>query len=149
MAIGGNTLAQLRDDEVEYYGQNGEEPYGMNVRRMDSHGGWIATPADLVRFMMHVGGFEMPACILKPETIMAMTAPSAANPRYASGWAVNRANIWWHNGSLPGTEAIAVRTHSGLCWAAFANTHRPKSDMGLELDRLIWAMARKVKTWRV
>ena len=65
MAIAGNTLAQRQRGEVKYYGQ-GENPYGMNVTRMDSHGGWIATPADLVQFFMHVDGFATPPNILKP-----------------------------------------------------------------------------------
>jgi hypothetical protein len=28
----------------------------MNVTRMDSHGGWIASSSDLARFGTHVGG---------------------------------------------------------------------------------------------
>jgi CubicO group peptidase (beta-lactamase class C family) len=44
MAIGGNTLAERRPQEAKYYGQ-GDNPYGMNIARMDSHGGWIARPA--------------------------------------------------------------------------------------------------------
>ena len=30
----------------------------MNVKRMDSHGGWIATASDLVQFATHVDGFN-------------------------------------------------------------------------------------------
>ena len=44
MEIAGNTLAQRRRGEVKYYGQ-GDNPYDMNVTRMDSHGGWIARPS--------------------------------------------------------------------------------------------------------
>jgi CubicO group peptidase (beta-lactamase class C family) len=148
MTIAGNTLAQRHPGEVKYYGQ-GDNPYGMNVARMDSHGGWIARPADLVRFLMHVSGFASPPNILKPQTIQMMTAASAANPRYAKGWAVNQANNWWHMGSLPGTATIAVRTHSGFCWAAFANTRRSNSSLEGDLDQLVWNMVREVKAWRV
>jgi CubicO group peptidase (beta-lactamase class C family) len=148
MTIAGNTLAQRHPGEVKYYGQ-GDNPYGMNVARMDSHGGWIARPAALVRFLMHVSGFASPPNILKPQTIQTMTAASAANPRYAKGWAVNQANNWWHAGSLPGTATIAVRTHSGFCWAAFANTRRSNSSLEGDLDQLVWNMVREVKAWRV
>src|SRR5262249_37060823 len=65
MAIAGNTLAQRQQGEVKYYGQDGN-PYGMNVTRMDSHGGWIARAADLVQFLMRVDGFGVPPDILKP-----------------------------------------------------------------------------------
>jgi CubicO group peptidase (beta-lactamase class C family) len=147
MAIAGNTLAQRRRGEVKYYGQ-GDNPYGMNVTRMDSHGGWIATPTDLVQFFMHVDGFAAPPNILKPDTIQTMTTASAANAGYAKGWAVNKADNWWHNGSLPGTSTIAVRTHSGFCWAAFTNTRRSKSALDGDLDRLNWSMVRQVKEWK-
>jgi CubicO group peptidase (beta-lactamase class C family) len=148
MTIAGNTLAQRQPREVKYYGQ-GDNPYGMNVARMDSHGGWIARPADLVQFFMHVDGFAAPPNILEPHTIQTMTTASAANPHYAKGWEVNAANNWWHNGSLPGTTTLAVRTNSGFCWAAFTNTRRTNSDIGIDLDRLIWTMVRQVKAWRV
>ena len=148
-AISGNTLAQRRRGEVMYYGQ-GENPYGMNVARMDSCGGWIARPADLVQFLMHVSGFDNPPNILKPETLQTMTTASVANTRYAKGWWENRVNNWWHSGGLPGTATVVVRTHSGFCWAAFANTLRRNSPMVLDLsDKLVWNMISQVKSWRV
>ena len=147
MTIAGNTLGQRHAQEVKYYGQ-GEDPYGMNVSRMDSHGGWIARPADLVRLFAHVSGLSPPVNILQPQTIKAMTTAPAANPGYAKGWAVNKAGNRWHNGSLPGTSSIAVRTHRGFCWAAFTNTRRGNSSLGGDLDRLVWAMVKEVKAWR-
>ncbi len=147
MTIAGNTLAQRQRGEVRYYGQGGN-PYGMNVTRMDSHGGWIAAPADLVQFFMHVDGFPAPPNILKPDTIQTMTTASAVNAGYAKGWEVNKANNWWHNGFIPGTSTIAVRTHSGFCWAAFTNT-RASSAMDSDLDKLNWMMVRQVKEWQV
>jgi CubicO group peptidase (beta-lactamase class C family) len=148
MAIAGNTLAQRRRGEVKYYGQNRDDPYNMNVTRMDSHGGWIARPADLVQFAMHVDGFAAPPNILKPDTIRTMTTGSSANAGYAKGWSVNKANNWWHNGSLPGTSTLVVRTHSGFCWAAFTNTRRSDSALDGDLDKLIWTMVGQVKGWR-
>jgi hypothetical protein len=91
---------------------------------------------------------SQPANILKPETLEIMTTASAANPHYAKGWEVNAAHNWWHNGSLAGATTIAVRTHSGFCWARFTNTRRTPSDIGIDLDRLIWTMVREVKAWR-
>jgi hypothetical protein len=76
-----------------------------------------------------------------------MTSPTSANPRYAKGWAVNQYGNWWHNGSLPGTATIIVRTHSGFCWAALTNTRRRQSGMEGDLDRLVWIMARKAAAW--
>jgi CubicO group peptidase (beta-lactamase class C family) len=67
MRISGNTLAERAGREVVYYDQDGEDPYRMNVRRMDSHGGWLATPTDLVRFLVRVDGFPTKPDILKPS----------------------------------------------------------------------------------
>ncbi len=148
MTIAGNTLAQRRPAEVRYYDQQDERrPYAMDVARMDSHGGWIARPVDLVQFLMPVSGFVTPPNILKPQSIRTMTTASAANPEYAKGWSVNKFDNWWHNGSLPGTSAIAVRTHSGLCWAAFGNSRRLNAPLDRDLDTLIWDMVRQVKSW--
>jgi CubicO group peptidase (beta-lactamase class C family) len=148
MAIAGNTLAERRAGEVRYYGQ-GDNPYGMNVARMDAHGGWIARPTALVQYFMGVSGFSPPPNILKRSTLQAMTTPSSANAGYAKGWAVNKTGNWWHNGSLPGTSTIAVRTHSGFCWAGFVNTRRANSQLNGDLDRLMWSVVRQVPGWRV
>jgi CubicO group peptidase (beta-lactamase class C family) len=144
MQIAGNMSTERVANEVVYYGQNGEQPYKPNVRRMDSHGGWIATPTALVRFLTRVDGFPTVPDLLRAETIQSMTTPTAANPSYACGFAVNRVPNWWHAGSLPGTLSILVRTASGLCWAAVANTRAE----GLNLDRMMWQMARVVPAWR-
>ena len=147
MEIAGNTLADRRPLEVVYQGQKGENPYGMQVARMDSHGGWIATASDLVRLLVRVDGFPGKPDILKPETLRMMTTGSTANPGYAKGWIVNRQNNWWHNGSLPGSITLIVRTSGGFCWAALTNTRRPDSEIALDLDRLIWNMVGKVTRW--
>jgi hypothetical protein len=97
---------------------------------------------------MHVDGFATPPNILKLHTIQTMTTGSVANPGYAKGWNVNKSGNWWHNGSLPGTTTIAVRTHSGFCWAAFTNASRANSQIGDDLDTLNWNMIREVANWR-
>ena len=148
MTLAGNTRDQRQASEVAYYCKV-ESPYEMNVHRMDSHGGWIATPTDLVQFLMHVDGYARPANILRPHTIQTMTSAPSYSPDYAKGFCINKSDNWWHNGSLPGTSTIAVRTHGGFCWAAFTNVSRPNTNMDGELDELNWNMARQVSEWRV
>lgn len=151
MRISGNTLVERAPNEVTYYGQNGETPYSMNVRRMDSHGGWLATPADLVRFAIQVDGFSNKCSLLQPSTIRTMTTPTpaSASQNYARGWYVNSLGNWWHIGSLPGTATVMVRTSSGFCWAALTNTRRqPDTDIDTALDNMMWTMAKKVSAWQ-
>ncbi len=146
MRLAGNTLAERAPNEVAYHTGGGGSPYGMNVARMDSHGGWIATAGDLVQFAMRVDGFPNPPDILRAETLKTMTTPSAASASYACGWAVNKAPNWWHNGSLPGTSSIMVRTASGLCWAALVNIRT--EGIGGALDETMWKIAKAVPEWR-
>lgn len=155
MRISGNSQRQRAPNEVVYFGQYDEDPYKMNVTRMDSDSGWLATPSSLVQFLDHVAGSGNIPGMLKPETIRMMTTPSPAYPttsaaRYARGWMVsdNGAGNWWHNGSLPGSTTIMVRTSTGLCWAALANTRtEPHAQIDTALDELMWNMARTVPSW--
>jgi CubicO group peptidase (beta-lactamase class C family) len=153
MRIGGNTLRQRAPNEVSYLGQFGESPYKMNVERMDSHGGWIATPSDLARFTAHLGGTPTIPSILKPETIRIMTTPAAAYPpssaaKYARGWMVGENGNWWHSGSLPGTTSIMVRTSAGMCWAALTSTRtQPSATINTALDQMVWNMVHQVQAW--
>jgi hypothetical protein len=55
---------------------------------------------------------------------------------------------WWHNGSLPGSTTLMVRTASGLCWAALANTRtEPHDQIDTALEKTLWSMARTVPSW--
>jgi CubicO group peptidase (beta-lactamase class C family) len=142
MAIAGSRLSERAVDEVEYFGEGGENPYGLHVKRMDAHGGWLATATSLTRFATRVDGFPVPRDILSPGSIEAMTTPGALNRSYGRGWHLDGKGTWWHDGSLPGTLSILVRTAGGLCWAALANTRRRRTNMGDDLDRLMWNMSR-------
>jgi CubicO group peptidase (beta-lactamase class C family) len=147
MQIAGNALGDRATNEVKYYNQSADDPYQMNVARMDSHGGWIATPSDLTAFFIHIDEFKDTEQLLKDDTLHTMTTPTTANPRYAKGLFVNPQNNWWHGGSLPGTETISVRTHSDFCWSVFTNTRSKFADMGAALDRLPWHMVGSVAGW--
>ncbi len=153
MQIAANEMKHRAPNEVIYYGQYGEDPYKINVTRMDSHGGWIATPANLVQFLDHVTGAGGLQRLLKPETVRLMTTPTPASApaNYARGWAVrnNGNGNWWHNGSLPGSTTIMVRTATGLCWAALTNTRsQPSDEINNALDQMMWNIARSVPGWR-
>ncbi len=146
MRIGGNTAAQRAPGEPVYYEQlrSQDNPYDWNLAQLDSHGGWIATAGDLVRFATHVDGFETTPNILSPGSIKTMTTATSVNPEYACGWWVNKIPNWWHEGSLPGTLSNMVRTASGLCWAALTNTRAN----GINLDGMMWEIVKAVPAWK-
>ncbi|HXB95317.1 MAG TPA: serine hydrolase, partial [Puia sp.] len=75
MQIAGNTLAARLPNEVEYYGQNDEDPYYIPISRMDAANGWVASASDLARFLVHVDGMSS-LTILSPNAVAAMTTGS-------------------------------------------------------------------------
>jgi CubicO group peptidase (beta-lactamase class C family) len=148
MRIAGNKPADRAPGEVVYHDDR-DKPYEIDIARMDSSGGWIATASDLARFLTCVDGFPTVPDILRPDTLRLMTTPTSMQPGYAMGWSVNRNNNWWHAGSLPGSTASMTRTARGLCWAALANGRgRGAGDHAAALDRMMWDVVRKVPAWK-
>lgn len=129
--------------QVRYISDTEESPYSFAVKRMDSHGGWIANAIDLVKFIMSVDGRGKD--ILSQEGIKIMTTPSKHNKNYALGWNVNQYNNWWHMGSLPGTASIMVRTENGYSWAVLLNKRSEDSIFMGELDKLTWNLIGGIK----
>ena len=160
----GKTLTTATD-EVRYYVQPPETadsvftpgkpvplPYGAwNLEAMDSHGGWIASAPDLVRFAM--GCDEAAAAansgrvsLLSRPSINAMFAMPTGFSRedpdvwYGLGWSVRQTpggtgRNTWHLGALDGTSTLLVRRSDGMTWCVLFNLR--KNAAGEELARLI------------
>jgi CubicO group peptidase (beta-lactamase class C family) len=146
MQVAANSERDRASTEVVYVGQYSEQPYKINVNRMDSTQGWIASSTQLVQFLNHVGGAPGIPAILKPETIRTMTTPlsilSPGSPQFARGWMIAADGSWWHNGSLPGSTSLMVRTPDGACWAALCNTRtQPHDEMDSALHTMMSQLA--------
>lgn len=146
-----NSERHHASDEVVYIGQYSEDPYKININRMDSTAGWIASSTQLVQFLNHVAGAPGIPALLKPETIRLMTTPAPAYPdgdaRCARGWMVsdNGHGSWWHSGSLPGSTALMIRNPDASCSAALCNTRaEPHQDM----DTALYEMLRNMESER-
>lgn len=95
---------------------------------MAAHGGWIATPTDLLRLLGAMDGLEDPPDILSPSTIRRMMAPpqeGVDTAYFGMGWMVRPAEdglptVWWHVGDLPGTTALLMRS-GRTSWALLVN----------------------------
>lgn len=133
MRIGGSTLAERLPKEVKYY-QTEYSPYIMNIQRMDSHGGWVASATDLARLMVKIDRNGSKADII---------SASLLNPTYF-GY-VN----WYHTGSLPGTSTILARLNNTYSFVVLANT-RTESNANTILDDLYNTMStqiQRISTW--
>ncbi len=164
MRIGRTLEAGRAEGEVHYYTtENGgptvfdsspafaPNPYGSwCLESMDSHGGWIASAPDLVRF---AAGLGIEGRVLKKESLSALWArPAYADPTaaayYSFGWMVRPAGgsaNTWHNGSLPGTATLLVRRHDGFVWAVLFNSR--EGDPAGKIDGLIHQAVDAVKEW--
>jgi CubicO group peptidase (beta-lactamase class C family) len=62
MQIANNSERHRASNEVVYIGQYSEDPYKININRMDSTDGWIASSTQLVQFLNHVAGGTEYSC---------------------------------------------------------------------------------------
>jgi N-acyl-D-amino-acid deacylase len=138
-------------------------PYGTwSLEAMDSHGGWIASAVDLVRFASAFGPDRFPLIDASMAATMFKRPTGAAGGRkgkpadsyYACGWDVrpvnNRGQMnTWHNGSLDGTSTILVRRFDGLNWALLFNTRENQAGAELsdKIDESVHEAADAVKRW--
>ncbi|MCW3094427.1 MAG: penicillin-binding protein beta-lactamase class [Chthonomonadaceae bacterium] len=135
---------------------------GFHLEAMDSHGGWIASAPDLVRFASSLDNPKH-CPILRPGSIKELfarpretgyTADGAPKPSYyAAGWHVHpmeQHNMdTWHDGLFDGTSALLLRRHDGLTWAVLFNTdHDENKQVPADLVGLsLHTVADAVKEW--
>lgn len=155
-ARGENVMTPEEGDEVP------RPDGGFHLEAMDSHGGWIASAVDLVRFACALDDPEH-CPLLSPESIAEMFArpegeagyepdgkPKAAY--YGLGWSVRpkgegKANHW-HGGLLAGTRSLLVRRYDGLNWAVVFNQSRDSSGLSYDdIDPSLHRGANAVESW--
>jgi len=134
MKIGGNTLSERFPNEVKYY-ENEFSPYFWNVRRMDSHGGWIASAKDLAKFIVRIDRMNVVPDIL-PTNILTL------NPYFGF---LN----WGHSGALPGTSTILRRLDNTFNFVILTNTStRPNYSLLInDLNETMINQIRLINNW--
>ena len=150
MRIGSNSYVA---DEAEYISfQEEGNPYSLRPVHMDSHGGWVANPVEILKLLVRVDGFSNVKDILDFQTIQTMITPSSVNRYYALGWSVNQNNNWWHTGSLPGTSAEMARSSNGFNWVILIN-YRPSTStlekFQSDMDQIFWKVFEAVEMWPI
>lgn len=141
-------------------------PYGAwALEPMDSHGGWIASAIDLVRFGAALDA-TAPLPLLGEEFRQAIWERPAGSPDTSTGdqpptpyegcgWRVvplrsGGRNIF-HTGSLDGTAALLVCRHDHLVWSVLFNTRSTSSGEHLAraIDPYLHVAADAVTEWPV
>ncbi|MGC9374181.1 MAG: serine hydrolase domain-containing protein [Bacteroidales bacterium] len=133
----GSSLPELKyKNEVNYYGLYGEKKVlssfgtgervpkyygGNNIENLGAAGGWIASPSELMKFLVAIDGFPLKKDILKDSTIDKMTNPEIGKRPF--GWTgTDRNGVWWRTGTLSGTSVLLKREKNGLSWVLVINT---------------------------
>lgn len=149
MVIAGNSLGERKPGEVVYYPSTA---YNLNVRRFDSHGGWIATPIDLMRFMVRVDGLSTKPDILSASSYTTMTTTpgiedvNGDDPHYAFGWGVG-SGFQGHNGAMRGTLALMSRAPNGFGYAATVNTRPGADEFAGNLQQMMNEIVAGISAW--
>lgn len=117
-AIGLTRRVDRLPGEVVYYSSHpgGTSMYGdgfvsaaygssFDLPSTDSHGGWVISVADLLRFAIAVDGDPVTPEFLSPQWQQYMVQDGGGG--YGAGWFLNPSN-WNHSGGLPGTSTILV-----------------------------------------
>jgi hypothetical protein len=115
---------------------------------MDSHGGWVSSCEDLLKFVCAIDRFSSRPDILPAALVDTMVRPTPLSPNYAFGIAVNTNNNWWHMGSLPGTTSEIVRNgNQQLNWAILLNTRDQSGAINAAVDNLVWNVLPSITQW--
>lgn len=135
---GGDTLAARFTAETVYHddprwppvpsqsgvGEGTLSYNAFHLETMDSHGGWVMTAKDLVRFADAMDGRSGIPRFLRPATIALMETPDPriAHPAAGLSWMLEP-GAWKHSGSLiAGSHSFLERRGDGVTWAVIYNS---------------------------
>lgn len=162
MQIGRGYFHEKAANEVKYYQiASGQEVlafdsydsyasrvYGGNdISLLGAAGGWIASPAEVLKLAVAIDGFNSSPDVLMPETIEKMTRSS--RKRDMIGWkGADGKGTWWRTGTLSGSSALMVRQNNGINWMIVMNTTTlKKSKIHRESSRTMFRAVNTVRRW--
>lgn len=152
--VGKNSLGERRENECQYYGQDGKNAYGNDVELSKAAGGMIASAEELMTLMSYIDyGTKVPD-MFKKETLDMMYAPmedvvyySTKKPykKYAMGWRTMYTDFpeWeaFHGGTLAGVATIWARNISGVNGVILCNSR----SYDQSIDDEMWYMLRDIQ----
>jgi CubicO group peptidase (beta-lactamase class C family) len=163
MKIGNGYYHERSDNEVKYYEVSGSREvlafdshdtyvprvYGGNdIELLGAAGGWLASPAEMLKLVVAVDGYNTSPDLLMPETLDVMT--DSRKSRYDMiGWkGADNSGTWWRTGTLTGTSALLVRQKNGINWIIVTNTTTWKrSRIHSETSKTMFRAISKVREW--
>lgn len=162
MCLGNSYPKDFYRDEVSYYDVWDAKPVmafdnpnakvykpngGHDIRTLGAAGGWVSSPAELVRFALCVDGSSTVPDVLQPSSVDQMVHnDSGFDPL---GWRVVNARQWLRTGTLAGTSAALAHDTAGYTWAFVTNTSSWKGSIfSLKIEATISNLiARESPKW--
>lgn len=117
---------QVDEPLVEEYNHSGDSVvrcYGGNdIHALAGAGAWVASSAELARFVASIDGRPEVPDVLSESSIGRMTE-YINDKTYALGWnECNERGEWIRTGTLSGTSAMIKYFPDGECWIFISNT---------------------------
>ncbi|WP_320018449.1 serine hydrolase domain-containing protein [Labilibaculum manganireducens] len=121
---------------------------GNNLEVLGGAGGWIASGAELIKFMMAIDGDDTLPDILSRKSIKYMTTPNKLG-HSPIGWKGTRGDgTWWRTGTLAGSSALLKHNKNGVSYVIITNSSTWRgSDFTKDLSALMTQFLRSVKEW--
>lgn len=162
MHLGKNLEEDHFPNEVKYYEQSnaikisafdgsGKTVFrsngGNNIEELGGAGGWVASAAELMKFLLAIDGDDAHPDILSSKSIAYMTTPNK-NGQSPIGWKGTRTKTWWRTGTLAGSSALMKHQVGGYSFVIVTNSSTWRgSDFTRDLSVLMSRVLRSVKEW--
>jgi hypothetical protein len=104
----------------------------MDVSRMDSHGGWIASATDLARFIAHID--------------RTATIPDIVDTTLTAQTYMNN-TCWNHSGSLPGTATFLERMDDTFSFVILINKRSADSNFWVDVPAAVRRAIAAQNSW--
>lgn len=163
MQLGNSFYEDKADNEVTYYenrsygkvlAYNSNRDYvsriygGNDIKSLGAAGGWISSPAGLLRLVTAIDGFENKPDMLQPESIRIMTSKNESDGQVIGWKGSDSYGTWWRTGTLTGMSVLVVRQKNGINWIiAMNSTTVKKSHIHSETFRMMSGAIASVDKW--
>lgn len=133
------TQADRQPNEVEYYGQNGEEQYVYKIAsRRDGDGGAVISAPDLLRAVCALDKLSDRPDILSSSTIDLLRGNGPLAPNWGRGigfW--NEQRFWWTTGALPATRSWLISKYDGMSIVMILNSKSNSPNFDSAFNQLL------------
>ena len=139
----GGYLYQRRDNECEYYMQEGTDGYSNPLRELAGAAGIITSTNQMMRVLTFMDGDDTVPDIFRQETLDEMYTPfqysGTSYQRYGLGWRMNHSSLFpgahYHGGNIAGTATLwAGNTVQHMSGAFVCNSRAYNSNSTGDID---------------